>query len=155
MIKGNLIDALIDKKIYVLAHGCNCSNGFGSGLAKEIANRLPEVKEQFHENHTRNMDKLGNVDYITTNGLHVANCYTQQTYGRDKSKIYVDYDAIDACVTNLAKRFSGVYVTVGFPKIGCGLAGGDWGKVHKIIKERFEEHNAHFEIYVLEDKNEM
>ncbi len=30
---------------------------------------------------------------------------------------------------------------IGIPKIGCGLAGGDWKVVEQIIKEHLSEHD--------------
>ena len=36
----------------VVLHGCNCSGGFGSGVAGAIRKKWPDVYEMFKENGT-------------------------------------------------------------------------------------------------------
>jgi O-acetyl-ADP-ribose deacetylase (regulator of RNase III) len=41
------------------------------------------------------------------------------------------YDAIAAAMASVKKQFSGK--TIGYPRIGAGLAGGDWSVIAPII----------------------
>jgi len=50
-----------------------------------------------------------------------------------QDKIYVDYDAIDKVLANIAIDFS--YAKIGLPLIGAGLAGGDRQIISKIIEK--------------------
>lgn len=149
--KGNLIDALINGEVDVLAHGTNCSNGFGSGIAGAIAHRLPEVKEQFHMDHENKLDTLGTISPVFLKKYRgmVVNCYTQEKYGRKKGHLYMSYEAMDKCMKHLANFASSNNLKVGLPKIGCGLAGGDWNIVSGIIERNFKLYGAEYVIYEL------
>jgi O-acetyl-ADP-ribose deacetylase (regulator of RNase III) len=66
--------------------------------------------------------------------LIVVNAYTQYMYGRnhaDGDKSPVDYAAIEMCMKKINHLFKGK--RIGLPKIGSGLAGGDWNRIEKII----------------------
>lgn len=127
-IKGNLLDT----EIKTIAHGVNCQDVMGSGVAKAIYTKYPEVKEDYH-NCAGNT--LGEVDEICTNGYHtIYNCWTQFYYGR-KNIRYVNYFAICQCFREMIK--DGVQ-EVAIPRIGCGLAGGDWDIVRELINDATE-----------------
>jgi O-acetyl-ADP-ribose deacetylase (regulator of RNase III) len=49
------------------------------------------------------------------------------------SGVKVDYEAVRSCVRWIKARYSGK--RIGLPKIGAGLAGGDWKEIASIIKE--------------------
>ena len=68
--------------------------------------------------------------------LKVVNAYTQYRYGKnhhDGVSKPVDYDAIRLCMRKMNHEFKGQ--RIGLPKIGAGLAGGDWSKILGIIEE--------------------
>lgn len=153
--KGNLVDAFLKDEIDILAHGTNCSDGFGSGIAKEIAEKLPEVKVQFHKNYKLYKNpilQLGTVDAIPINNHGwVFNCYTQEKYGNKATKgyVYLKYEALHSCMKHLCNFASNNNLTIGIPKIGCGLAGGDWKEVKKIIEIYEKLYKADITIYEL------
>jgi len=132
-------DSILNAEQKYIAHGVNCQNRMGSGVAKVLFTKYPKVKEDYHywyvqdsEFFPRKSDRLG---YCTQspqeNGKVVLNCYTQEKYGYDGEK-YVSYDAIYNVfeeLKNLGKK------EVAIPKIGCGLAGGNWEIVSRIIDD--------------------
>ena len=63
--------------------------------------------------------------------LTIVNGYTQFQYGRGKK--HTDYQAIRSVFQTVKQRFSGKRIA--YPKIGCGLGGGDWKEVTHIIDE--------------------
>lgn len=139
-IKGDIIKALEEKDIDILAHGCNCRNGFGSGIAGQLAKRIPESKIAYHQLYKMGKAKLGNVQYVNTPKGIVANCMTQDKYGnaRKNGEVHLDYEALDIVLKKLKKKaLEGK--RVGIPQIGCGLAGGDWDKVKKMIEDIFQD----------------
>lgn len=87
----------------------------------------------------------------------VANCVTQHHYGRDKNIRYVDYDGMEQSFRTLTAYIetfiddnpgmSAHDVVIHYPAIGCGLANGDWGVVHPIIQQQFEQFNLHYHIF--------
>lgn len=122
----------------ILAHGCNCLGGFGSGVAKTMAQKHPEAKKQYLKKFNSVGWKLGDVQYVKSNGKIIANCATQYDYGSPKDgTVYVDYEAIRTCMTKLKKVCDENKLSVAIPKIGAGLAGGDWFLIENIINDVF------------------
>lgn len=135
-IKGNLLDTDLN----FIAHGVNCQNKMGSGVAKAIFTKYPNVKMDYHSFYERSIhlaingqeDFLGTVQPVDVDGGKIVfNCFTQENYGYD-GKLYVSYQAIEDCFRALTNQCDYVNA-IAIPKIGCGLAGGDWEKVRDII----------------------
>lgn len=135
-LKGDITETTIRN----IAHGVNCQNAMGSGVAKALFTKWPEVKKQYHEyidkqksmNFT-DISLLGTIQAVGMAGddKWVFNCFTQRFYGRDSIK-YVNYEAIYECFKTIAKTGIG---ELAIPKIGCGLANGNWGIVEQIIND--------------------
>lgn len=142
-IKGNILNT----NCKVIAHGVNCQNVMGSGVAKVLFTKWPRVKGFYHD-YFDEFDSgidgenfLGKVDdiAITRNGPIIVNCFTQQYYGYNK-KLYLSYEAVSSCMKKLLKVCEYNQVKeVAMPKIGCGLAGGDWSRVKEIIEDTFPD----------------
>ena len=129
--QGDIL-ATDEKKI---AHGCNCSGGFGSGFAKSVAELYPNVKASYLYHHNTCGWRLGYVQVVAVDdasGREIANCTTQQRYGRPDEGPYVSYPAIRQVIQQLVKKWSEGFA---MPKIGAGLAGGNWDVISKIIEE--------------------
>jgi len=152
-IQGNLLDALKDNEIQAIAHGCNCTDGFGSGIAKQIARRYPHVKNAYHEYvsvHNAFLSPkqlLGKCLYVaTTDGL-IVNMFTQENYGTD-GKVYCSYEAIETGFSKLKEICKDS--TIGIPKIGAGLGGGEWNIIEAIINKVFDGREIF--VYLLPEK---
>jgi O-acetyl-ADP-ribose deacetylase (regulator of RNase III) len=136
--QGNLITLAKEEHFDVITHGCNCFCTMGAGIAPQMAEAFGCDKFEMESYGYRgDINKLGCIDYEFNRqyNLQVVNSYTQYRYGRnhkDGDKTPVDYDAIRMCMRKINHSFPGK--TIGLPLIGCGLAGGDWGVVKKIIE---------------------
>lgn len=150
-VKGNLLDSNCD----YICHQVNCQGVMGSGIAKQIKERWPEVYEKYrreyemHLRHNRNPEyQLGNIDMIRVNDDKncVINMYSQRSYGYD-GKRYTSYDAF-ANALELIKAYTLNDATIGFPKnIGCGLGGGSWEVVSALIEDIL---GKEYEVYIYE-----
>lgn len=83
----------------------------------------------------------------------IFNLYTQFRYGNDR--VHVDYDAVRdsmQAMKDYLQMFFYQYeaAKIGIPKIGCGLAGGDWEVVSQIIEEVFDDKDIY--VYILDGK---
>ena len=133
-VQGDLIVEAKKLKYDVIVHGCNCHNTMGSGIAKAIKQVFPEMYEADCKTIAGDKSKLGtysSADISLKVGRPCVgiNAYTQFDFGR--TKINVDYQAVEAVFAKLNKDFSGK--KIGIPKIGAGLAGGDWATISEII----------------------
>jgi len=147
IIKGNVVDALLNKDIDYLLHCCNCQNNFGSGIAKEIKERVPSAYDVDKKRHVLSDGELlghCSIDYKTG----VVNIYAQEFYGyygdwfKQRSR-QVNYGALSSSLMffiNQHNNGSGrLGNTVGLPyKFGSDRAGGDWDTVKEIVEEMLE-----------------
>ncbi len=134
-IDGDLIKLAQKGQFDVIAHGCNCFSTMASGIAPQMAKAFGCDKFKMEKNDIPPIDKLGNIDYMSIGNLIVVNCYTQFTFN-SKSKP-LDYEALTLCLRKMNYRFG--ELSIGLPKIGCGLAGGDWTIVKEIIKKELKD----------------
>lgn len=163
-IKGDLISLALQGNFDVITHGCNCQNNMGSGIAPQMAkafkcNRYPYRLESAM--HKGDINKLGSIEaqkwkigqdgsvYSPVRGvtlyedlldLWVVNSYTQFNYGRnhtDGDKKPLDYEALTLCMRKINRTFAGKHI--GLPKIGAGLAGGDWNVIKNIIQKELKD----------------
>lgn len=129
-IKGDITET----DIKYIAHGVNCMDKMGSGVAKALFTKWPKVKEAYHLMTTggdeTQLGKMCGVG-VERGDKHVFNLYTQYNYGPG-DKRYVNYAAIGEAFKTLANTGIG---HLAIPKIGCGLAGGDWKIVEQIIND--------------------
>lgn len=134
-IKGDITET----ELKYIAHGVNCQNVMGSGVAKSLFTKWPEVKDSYHMFCESVLGYLNNVQLVacnqnTSDEVYVFNCFTQEFYGYD-NKRYVNYAAIVKCFSYLVKELSRFDTPLAIPKIGCGLAGGDWNIVEQLIND--------------------
>ena len=157
-IDGDLITFAKEGKFDVIAHGCNCLSKMGAGIAPQMAKAFG--CDQFEmETWGADISKLGNIDYQTfvlgknsiwnlwyaDNDLNepeltVVNAYTQFSYGRNHSDgvlVPFDYEAFTICMRKINHRFKGKHI--GMPKIGAGLAGGNWNRIEHIINTELRD----------------
>ncbi len=135
IINGDLIHFTLNGDFDVIIHGCNCYCTMGAGIAKAIRKEFPEAYEEDCKTKKGDQKKLGNYSAakVIRNGrvIIIINGYTQYDYkGRG---IKVDYDAIRSVFRKVQNDYSGK--KIGYPKIGAGLARGDWTLISKIIDE--------------------
>lgn len=140
-VKGNLVKMMIQavehdtsssRKTF-FTHGCNCHAAMGSGIAPQIAKAFPQVEEQdrlFHNLMHRNNRPafmLGEARPVSlSQNVTVFNSYTQYYPGKDfRPQALVNaFKAINTMIEGH---------TLIIPRIGAGVAGGDWEEISKLI----------------------
>lgn len=147
IVKGDLLQATED----VICHQVNAQGVMGSGLAKDIKKQYPEAFERYRvlclqENKGRHL--LGTCQIIKSKDKYIANIFGQHKFGRNG--VYTEMDALKQAFYSLKMRAQKHNLSVAIPfKFGCGLAGGDWNEVFKLIEETFRDYP--FTIYIKED----
>ena len=138
-IYGDLVELAKQGKFDVIVHGCNCLCCMGAGIAKQIKKEFPKAYKVDKGTIPGDSSKLGRITYSSfkrNNGteLIIVNAYTQfSTDSACQRKDLVEYDALRSCFKTISKMFNDK--RIGYPKIGAGLARGDWDKISKIIDE--------------------
>lgn len=140
IIKGDLLNCGAD----IICHQTNFFGMMGGGVAASIWNKMldqQDRKEYCSLCHDMRGSLLGSVQMLTHHGKpFVANLFSQMAEP-DKFGSLTDYHKLRRClheVKMFAKRRSYTVAMPGF--LGCGIAGGNWDEVYKIILETFEKY---------------
>lgn len=163
-VEGNLITLAKQGKFDVVIHGANCFCTMGAGIAPLMAMAFGcDSFPMEHEDYTGDINKLGTIDYQIQHypdssnfleGFYVVNAYTQYGFGKNHkngSAIPLDYEALTLCMRKVNHIFKGK--KVGLPAIGCGLAGGSWDIVSKIIQKELVDCDV--EVILLSQNKEV
>lgn len=120
----------------ILAHGVNCKAVMGSGVALAIRHKWPIVYDRYIEVGADD-ELLGTTHIIpVSEGLFVANCYTQVGFGSDRSVKYADLEAVKKCIGDVLKWASIWDLPVYLPKIASDRGGLSWEEeVYPAIQE--------------------
>lgn len=130
-IKQNIFISFENKEYNLLVHGCNCFNNMGAGIAAIISKKYPQAYKSDLSTIKGDKSKLGTYTYCDTIFGRIINMYTQYAYGYNKRN--ADYDAIKKGFKRLNEEYKGSKVCI--PRIGAGLAKGDWNIIKEIIND--------------------
>jgi O-acetyl-ADP-ribose deacetylase (regulator of RNase III) len=138
VIRGDAVKLALDGRFDLIVHGCNCQCAMGAGIAKTVGQVFPEAYKADLATAKGGRAKLGSLSAATVerNGrrVTVVNGYTQ--FHWRGSGVLVDYDAVRSVMRRIAEAYSGH--VIGYPRIGAGLARGDWSTIAAIIDEELE-----------------
>lgn len=151
--EGNVFDSDAD----IICHQVNCQGVMGSGVAKEVRERYPNVYAMYRDYCEKNKDYPGRMLGIAQmvpvdkeGSQWIVNCFGQNSYGYD-GKQYTSVDALTEAFKGVAKFARIIRGKVAMPyKIGCCRGGADWDTVKKIIDVTFQ--GVDVELWKLEGK---
>lgn len=118
----------------VICHVCNDVGAWGAGFVLAVSRRWasPEAVYRAEERRT-----LGSVQLIEVEpGLYVANLIAQNGFPL-RGGCALDYAALARCFRTLVE-LAGADWSFHMPRIGCGIAGGEWPAVSKILAAELE-----------------
>jgi O-acetyl-ADP-ribose deacetylase (regulator of RNase III) len=142
IITGDLLQLALASRFDVIVHGCNCQCAMGKGIALSIKIQFPEAYEADLRTPKADPTKLGQISFahITRSSAQftVVNAYTQFHY-RGQG-VLADCTAIRSAFARIKQQFA--TQRIAYPKIGAGLAKGDWNTIAAIIEEELagEDH---------------
>lgn len=126
IVRGDLIELAKAGALDVIIHGCNCQCRIGRGIALTIKQQFPEAYAADCQTEIGDRTKLGNLTIADIDrddfNFTIVNGYTQFHWKGDG--VLADYDAIRSVFREAKQQFGGK--RIGYPKIGAGLAKGDW-----------------------------
>lgn len=147
---GNLLTAT---DIEIIAHQANCQNTFGAGIAKSIKEMYPKAYHADTMAYKDGKAVLGSYSFCHLDGhiKKIFNLYGQNLNGKAKRK--TNYDALYTALEGMRNYLTDndedlVPTNIGLPYlIGCGLGGGDWRIVERLIEVAFHNYNGEVIIY--------
>ena len=164
-VVGNAIEPIGDSNKLVV-HCCNALGFMGAGIAAAIRQKWPHVYKDYSKFCKKSEDYpsclLGEVQFVKAeDGIVIANIIGQNDCGPtiigDVSIPPVDYRALEVGFAKIKKSIiegqrkspDAKVVTIHMPRIGCGLAGGEWGFIELILDSVFGNTNWEITVYDL------
>lgn len=144
-VKGDATTPNVEGK-KIIPHICNDIGKWGAGFVMALSNKWSEPEAEYRKWYNdirkdgKNYLPLGEIQLVPVeDDIMIANIIgqhkTQTEYkkeGKPNTKPLVYAAVIDGLkkVNNIAQANK---ATIHMPKIGCGLAGGDWNVIENII----------------------
>ena len=149
-VDGNL---LTYPGLQVIGHQTNCLGVMGAGIAKQIKANNPELFKSYVRYCKRYPDAhniLGTVYFCAADHSDqiIANMFSQYSFSETTAPFkengkprHTDYEAFKECLNRIHTwMVLNDKTSIGVPDhIGCGLAGGNWDTVKRLIYYEFED----------------
>lgn len=129
--------------VKVIVHICNDVGAWGRGFVLSLGQRHP-LAEQRYRNWFQGNDpadppfELSFTQYVrVASDVVVANMIAQHGILNRGTVTPIRYDALRRCLIDVehTSKASGWTGGIHMPRIGCGLAGGEWPEVEGIISD--------------------
>lgn len=124
----------------IICHSCNDLGLWGSGFVIPLGNRYPLAREKYLEwakslNSSNTPFRLGEVQFVRVDSkIWIANLVGQKGVGF-RNGPPVKYDALYDGFNKVADFATTQVADVVMPRVGCGLGGGAWLTVEKLITQ--------------------
>jgi O-acetyl-ADP-ribose deacetylase (regulator of RNase III) len=118
----------------IIVHICNDIGAWGAGFVLAVSKKWKQPEIAYRLKKERN---LGDIQLVrVTNDIIVANMIAQKGVGYDaEGNPPIQYGALRIALNKVNQTAWETGSSIHMPRIGCGLAGGDWKVVEEIIKD--------------------
>ncbi|MFY4720794.1 Appr-1-p processing protein [Streptomyces sp. LaBMicrA B280] len=139
-----------------IAHVCNDLGGWGKGFVLARSRRRPEPERAYrawHRDRAHNDFGLGAVQLVQVDPrTWVADMVGRRGIRTGGKGVPVRYEAIDTALTCLAAHALDLGARVPMPRMGRGLAGGEWSRVEPLVTERLTGRGTAVTVHDLDDR---
>lgn len=141
-LKGDATDPIGENKKCII-HITNDAGAWGAGFVMALSKRWSEPEAKYRSKKPI----LGEVDFVCVelSDIIVANmCAQVLKYSYEPFEIPLKYDYLMMCLCKVRRAISlsPLKYDIHLPKIGSGLAGGNWKIIECMINEVFYEQNV-------------
>lgn len=121
----------------IICHICNDIGAWGAGFVLAISNKW-RYPEDFYR--ARQTYPLGHVDILSVEeDTFVANMIAQHGVGRDADgNPPIRYEELETALQKVNTVAKQINASLHMPRIGAGLAGGDWDRIAAIIERSID-----------------
>lgn len=141
--------------IRIIAHICNDLGAWGKGFVVALSRRYPQSREAYLKWKRSDAGApfaLGNLQLVKVDeGLFVANMIAQHGLRSRDNPVPLRLDALETCLAKLGERCLQAKgpVSVHMPRIGTGLAGGQWRDIEAVIERTLVKRGVPVVVYDL------
>ncbi len=128
----------------IIIHCCNNKGKWGAGFVLALSRKWPRTKTTYLQNSL----ELGTISLLQVEKeIYVANVIGQDGYGRRGR--YVKYEALRKGLGKVAIFATSNKASIHGPRLGSGLAGGEWTIIEAILEDVFIKDGINVTIYDL------
>lgn len=137
----------------IIAHVCNDIGRWGKGFVLALSKRSEKPEQAFYQwfaERQNNDYGLGAVQFVPIEpDVWVANMIGQHKIKvkGDNGVAPVRYEAIEQALATVGEKAVELGASVHMPRIGCGLAGGEWGRIEPLIIRQLSERGVQVIVY--------
>jgi O-acetyl-ADP-ribose deacetylase (regulator of RNase III) len=132
----------------IICHVVNDANKMGSGVAKALFLKWPEVRSEYITKGNIKPHELGEVQFVPVEiDILVANIVGQHDVFFQDGLPPVRYDAIREGLKKVFVRAKEINASIHCPPLGAGLAGGEWSIIEKILIEELVNNGVSVIVY--------
>ncbi len=137
--------------VKLIGHVCNDMGRWGKGFVLALSRRWTEPEEQYRAWYAGRLGEgfgLGAVQFVQVERyIWVANMVAQRGTKVGSSGPLIRYEALAPCLDRVGEKASELKASVHMPRIGCGLAGGDWSKIEPMIEDSLVRRRVPVSVY--------
>jgi O-acetyl-ADP-ribose deacetylase (regulator of RNase III) len=134
----------------IIVHICNDIGRWGKGFVLALSKRWKEPEKAYRQWYKglKNNDalELGKIQPVrVSDDIEVINMIAQKGIYKSGGIPPIRYESLRTCLAKAAVYASGLKkpgATFHMPRIGCGLAGGNWSEIEKIINETLGDYDV-------------
>lgn len=145
-----------ENEVAVIVQNLNAQGAIGGGFSGAVTEKWPKVEEMYLDfiDNTNLKERLGAVIYswVVEKEIVVASIIAQyKGFKVAPNEILINYDELKKGFSDIIDIMSFIDkpYTIHMPRIGCGIAGGDWNIIEKIIEETFIKNDIDVIVYDL------
>src|SRR5580698_469239 len=135
----------------IIVHICNDEGKWGKGFVLAVSRRW-DAPERVYRDAFKGASAhpaLGDVQFVSVSSdVTVANVIGQRGIQANAEGVPpVRYEAIRAGLEKVAVEARRTGASIHMPRIGCGLAGGEWAKIEPIVLETLTAKDVGVTVY--------
>ena len=134
-------------------HICNDLGQWGLGFVMAISGRWPHPEatyRKWHRSKYGDILPLGEPQFVqVANDIWIANRFGLEGIQRKQSRPPIRYPAVQSCLTRVHDVTLNLRTSVHMPRIGSGLAEGEWSATEEIIITELSARNLRVTVYDL------
>lgn len=139
----------------IIAHICNDIGRWGKGFVLAISHRWKQPEAAYRNWYAERLHNdfgLGAIQSVQVEKeLWVVNMIAQYGIKSASNEQPIRYQALEECLSKLTHFASSINASVHMPRIGCGLAGGNWNEIEPLIMTALCKQNIPVYIYDLKN----
>ena len=141
-----------EQGIKIIVHVCNDVGAWGKGFVIAISKKWKQPEQKYRQWYKTGDDfALGSVQFIQVeHDLWVANMIGQRDIRIKEGIPPIRYDAIEQGLSKVALEAKKLSASAHMPRIGCGLAGGQWDIIESLIQRTLLANNIKTFVYDFE-----